>query len=202
MRRLNPDFLTWLHPTSSDRDKGAPALQFDSSHIGVLLYRQQRELAHRDDTDSPEQHAQVRPLARCQAIQHEDCILGFRRANRSSTLNVRGALGGHDLPHRPGSLRGGQRTQHEKSHHEESHARPVSHDRPNNPPEEVPRQAVVGKASRRYPLAWQSAFGYHSSAVKPSDPKARIPYLLERRGFMGMIAGGLLVAPLVAEGQS
>jgi len=38
--------------------------------------------------------------------------------------------------------------------------------------------------------------------VKPSDPKARIPYLLERRGFMGMIAGGLLVAPLVAEGQS
>src|SRR6266545_319261 len=174
MRRLNPDFLTWLHPASSDRDEGAPALQFDSSQIRVLLYRQQRELAHRDDTDRPEQHAQVRPLARCQAIQHEDGILGFRRAHRSSALNVRGALGDHDLPHRPGGLRGGQRTQDEECHHRESHPRPsVS----NDPPEEVPSQAVVGEASRRHPLAWSSAFGYHSSAGFWASAPAPAPSL-------------------------
>ncbi len=49
----------------------------------------------------------------------------------------------------------------------------------------------------RGPLAQSSAFRYDSPAMEPADPSARRgPHRLERRTFMAMIAGGLLVAPL------
>ena len=37
--------------------------------------------------------------------------------------------------------------------------------------------------------------------MEPADPTPCVPYLLERRGFMAMIAGGLLAAPLGAQAQ-
>src|SRR6266508_74224 len=49
--------------------------------------------------------------------------------------------------------------------------------RANDPPEEVPSQAVVGEASRRHPLAWSSAFGYHSSAGFWASAPAPAPSL-------------------------